>query len=150
MKKQVIIVGIIALVVGIIIGGFLFSDTQPRSILAITQCENCLSTNELAGLIGSVFVQKTPGLVPGIVLETDYTLVIEHPFPDHETHLVFIPKKDIKDLGNLSTEDEAYITDLIYTAAIIIKESKYENYSFWTNGPGWQGVNYIHFHLGVD
>jgi diadenosine tetraphosphate (Ap4A) HIT family hydrolase len=56
-------------------------------------------------LVGSVLVQRAPGLIPGKVLETDYTLVIDHPFPDYDTHLVFIPKKDIKDLGNLSAEE---------------------------------------------
>ena len=150
MKKQVIIAAAAALIIGILFGGFLFSDTQPRSILAITKCDDCLSTNEFAGLVGSVLVHKTPELIPGKVIETEYTLVMEHPFPDHDTHLVFIPKKDIKDLGDLSAEDELYINDLIATAAVIIVENNYENYIFWTNGPGKQGVNYIHFHLGVD
>jgi hypothetical protein len=150
MKKQAIIAAIVAFLIGILLGGFLFSDTQPRSILAITQCEDCLSTNELTGLVGSILVQRAPGLIPGKVLETDYTLVIDHPFPDYDTHLVFIPKKDIKDIGNLSAEDEVYINDLIATASTIITQNNYENYIFWSNGPGRQGVNYLHFHLGAE
>lgn len=150
MKKQIIITALIALMFGILLGGYLFSDTQPRSILSINQCDNCLNPNELIGLVGSVIVQKTPGIIPDKVLETEYTIVIKHPFPSYETQLVFIPKKDIKDLGNLSVVDEAYITDLYSSAAKIISENNYQEYIFWTNGPGWQGVNYLHFHLGVE
>ena len=150
MKKQVIITALVALILGTIFGGYLFSDTQPRSILSINQCDNCLDPNELAGLVGSVIVQKTPGIIIKKVLETEYTIVIKHPFPSYETQLVFIPKKDIKDLGNLSIEDEVYISDLYSSAAKIISENNYQDYIFWTNGPGRQGVNYLHFHLGVE
>ena len=150
MKNQIIFAVIISLIVGILLGGILFSDTQPRSLIAINNCTNCLDPNEFAGLVGSVIVQKTPGIIPERILETEYTIVFKHPLPSYETQYVFVPKKDIKDLGNLSSEDIAYITDLFAAAAKIITENNFQNYRFWTNGPGFQGVNYLHFHLGVE
>lgn len=45
---------------GILVGGVVFTDIEPRSILAARSCENCLNTNEIAGLLGAFAVTKTP------------------------------------------------------------------------------------------
>lgn len=97
MKRFVVYTAIIFLLFGTLLGGFLFSDTQPRSVLSIHKCGNCLSANEFAGLVGSVITLKSPDLIPGKILETDRTIVFKHPFSSYTTHYVLVPKKDINE-----------------------------------------------------
>lgn len=136
---------------GIIIGGFLFADSQPRSFLNITRCkETCLQMNELTGLVGSVGMLKLDGLIPNKVFETDKTLVIEHPFPDSPTHLVIIPKKDIKNIGEIAESDNPYIIDAMAVIRELVREKGLTKYKIVTYGPGLQEVAYLHFHLMSD
>lgn len=138
----------IALVLlGVLIGGYLFSDTRSRSILALHRCENCLHPNEVLGLIASVGIAKTPGLVPSVVLETDKTLAIAHPAPSARRHFVIIPKRDIKNVGEIGAEDEAYLVDSFAVMTELIREYDLSTYRLWSHGPGNQMVAYLHFHL---
>jgi histidine triad (HIT) family protein len=139
---------LVALVVGVVLGGYLFSETQARSFLALNHCEgNCLQPNELVGLVASVVVQKAPGLVPNVTKETARTIVIEHLSPGAKLHYVVIPKKDIKNVGELSEEDREYLIDMFNVSQEIIREKKLVDYQLVTNGPGYQSLTYLHFHL---
>jgi len=142
---------LVALVIGVIIGGYLFSDTRPRSFLAVNNCAGtCLQTNELLGLAASVGVQRFSGLAPSVVKETDKTLVIEHPRPQARLHYLIIPKKDMKNIADFSDADAAYLIDAVKVAGEIIREKNLTNYRLTTNGPGYQGVTYLHFHLTAN
>lgn len=138
------------LTLGILIGAALFSDSRPRSLLMIKANKNRFSANDVAGLLASVIVQKTPGLIPNIILETDKTIIFEHPRPKHRIHYIFVPKKDIKNIGELSDEDEEYIIDIFSAIVSQIHKQQLQNYKVWTNGPGKQDVTYLHFHLGAE
>ena len=143
--------GIITLTGGILIGAYLFSDTQPRSLLNIKECKtNCLSQQEILGLLGSVGVQKFSGSVPFVVKETEETLVISHPFPRSDIHYVIIPKKDIKFVEDISEEDAEYITDAYAVMGVLIREQNLKDYKVITNGPGFQTVEYLHFQLVAE
>lgn len=143
-----LILGGIILGAGIVLGAYLFSDTQPRSILNIEECgAYCLSNEEVLGLAASVGIQKFSGTLPFIEKETDKTLVIKHPFPKSDIHYVIIPKKDIKAVEDVSDEDTPYIIDAYYLMASLIKEQNLRDYKIITNGPGFQTVGYLHFHL---
>jgi len=73
-KKAAIL--LIIFIAGIVVGGYLFRDVQPRSFLKIDACnESCLNSNELLGLIGSVGIQNLPDSMPFVVKETDKTVV---------------------------------------------------------------------------
>ena len=134
--------------IGVFIGGFLFSDTQPRNFLQITNCENnCFSARELAGLVGSVGIQKFPQVMPKVILETERTIVIPHPNPESPVHYLVLPKKDIKNIGEISLEDQDYIMDALAVIRQIVKTEQLTNYQVITNGPGQQKVTYLHFHL---
>lgn len=138
----------IALAGGILIGAYLFSDTQPRSFLNITECKaNCLSRQEALGLLGSVGVQKFSEAFPLVVKETDSTLAIQHPFARADIHYVIIPKKDIKFVEDITEEDAAYIKDAYAVMAALITEQNLKDYKVITNGPGFQTVEYLHFQL---
>lgn len=136
------------LVVGIILGGYLFSDSRPRSFLALNNCSGtCFQANELLGLAASVGIQKFSALAPSVVKETDKTIVIQHPSPQARIHYLVIPKKDIKDIAGVSDADADYLMDAIKVTGEIIREKNLINYRLITNGPGYQGVTYLHFHL---
>lgn len=147
-KLRGIIIPAISLMAGVVIGGYLFADTRPRSLLALNKCENsCLKPNELAGLVASVGIQRFPSFIPYVVMETDKTIVIKHPAPEARIHYVIIPKKDIKNLGEASQEDKEYLLDVFAVISKIVKEQHLEQYRVVTNGPAYQSATYLHFHL---
>ncbi len=151
MKKiKIIFLVLISICLGILIGGYLFSQSQPRSFLALNRCQNCLTHEDLLGLIATVGIQRFPSLIPFLVFETDKTVVIKLPFSRRGIHYVIIPKKDIKNIGEISEADAQYLTDIFFVARWIIEREKLLKYRFYTNGPGSQNVTYLHFHLVAE
>lgn len=151
MKLKISILMLIAFLVGVTLGGYLFSDTRPRSFLALNRCDGtCLQTNELLGLLASVGVQRFSGLAPKVLKETDKTIVIEHPSPTARIHYLVIPKKDIKNIAELSDADNEYLIDAFKVAREIIKEQNLTDYRLIANGPGFQTATYLHFHLTAN
>jgi histidine triad (HIT) family protein len=139
---------LIALLGGVLLGGYLFSDTRPRSFLALHRCEGtCLQANELVGLIASVGLQKFPAFIPNVIKETDKTIVVEHPSPNARIHYLVIPKKDIKNVGEFTDSDRDYLVDVFNVSREIIREKNLGDYQLIANGPGYQSVTYLHFHL---
>jgi histidine triad (HIT) family protein len=136
------------LLIGILLGGYLFSKTQSRSILALHKCEqSCLRPNELAGLVASVGIQRFSSFIPSVVMETDKTIVIEHPAPQARIHYLIIPKKDIKNIAEASEDDKEYLVDVFRVVSYIVKEQHLEQYRVVTNGSSYQTATYLHFHL---
>jgi diadenosine tetraphosphate (Ap4A) HIT family hydrolase len=109
-----------------------------------------LTHEDLLGLLASVQIQKFSGLMPFKVFETDKTVVIKLPFSSHRIHYVIIPKKDIKNIGEISEADAQYLTDAFFVVRWIIEQEKLSKYRFYTNGPGSQDVTYLHFHLVTE
>jgi scavenger mRNA decapping enzyme DcpS-like protein len=145
-KLRSFIASLLILSLGILIGGYLFSRSQPRSFLAINRCQKCLSPRDLAGLLASVGIQRFSALIP-VIFETDRTVVIKNPFPEGRIDYVIIPKKDIKNVGELSEEESSYLIDAYAVIAYLIMQQKLDRYYVLTNGPGLQKVTYLHFHL---
>jgi diadenosine tetraphosphate (Ap4A) HIT family hydrolase len=137
---------VILLVLGIVLGGYLFADTQPRSFLAIGRCQgSCGNPQDLLGLVGSVLMQRAPGVLPLVVAETDRTIAIA--VPGASVHYVVIPKRDIRDAGDLAAGDEAYLVDAYAVIGRLVRERGLKDYAVLTNGPARQDVNYLHFHV---
>lgn len=147
--RVLLVLGILCgLVSGIIIGGYLFADTQPRSIIALHRCaDRCYKPNEIAGLLLSVGLQKLniTGLKP--VFESDKLLVVNHPEANTPFHEVIIPKKDIRDIADVSSDDAEYVMEVFGYISQRVKEKKLVRYKVVTNGPGYQNLAYLHFHL---
>ena len=138
----------VVLIAGIIIGGYLFSGVQPRSFINLQRCEDkCLTSREFLGLLGSVGIQKFGKVLPLVIKETDKTIVIRHPFPQSKIHYVIIPKIDIKDMSDIKEGSEPYVIDAFAVMSQIIREDNLTKYRVITNGPGYQSVAYLHFHL---
>lgn len=135
---------------GLAAGRLLFSDSRPREPLKFHVTARGWDANQIAGLFASVVVRKAPSLIPKVILETDKTLVFEHPRPKFKTHYLFVPKKDIRNIGDLNIEDKDYLCDLFATLTTVIQSRHLTDYRLWTNGPGKQDVAYLHFHLGAD
>ena len=77
------------------VDGFLFRDSKPRPLLSIYECSNCLYPDEVTGLFASVVIQKKPGVIPNVLLETNKMVVFKPPRHKHRIHYMFVPKKDI-------------------------------------------------------
>jgi len=150
-RLKLVLIILAALAVGVFIGGYLFSNTRPRSFLALNNCDGkCFQANELLGLITSVGLQKFSALTPKVIKETDKTIALEHPNPEAPNHYLIIPKRDMKDIADFSDDDREYMIDALKVAGEIIREKKLVNYRLTTNGPGYQTVTYLHFHLTAN
>jgi len=149
-RSGIILMVLLSICLGILIGGYLFSRSQPRSFLSINRCQNCLSHEDLLGLVASIGIQKFPKFVPSVIVETDKTVVIKHPHSLQRIHYLIVPKKDIKNIGEISESDVPYLIDAYFVARSIIEKEGLLNYRLSTNGPGFQDVTYLHFHLVAD
>lgn len=145
-----LIIVIIIFFIGFFSGGIIYRNVEPGTPLKIKHSKHILKSSEISGLIASVILQKVPDLVPKVVFETEKTIVVEHPLPEANIHLLFLPKKDIKDVGDFTEEDKEHIIDLYATIIEVIKMKKIKKYKLMSNGPGRQHLAYLHFHLIAD
>ena len=53
----------------------------------------------------------------------------------------------MKNMGDLSDSDAEYLVDVFKVMSEIIREKNLVDYQVITNGPGYQSVSYLHFHL---
>ncbi len=141
-------IGTIVFACGVVAGGYLFSDTQVRSALALHRCESrCYKPSELAGLVASLGIQRFPALIPLVVRETDRCIAIRHPTDKAGPHFVAFPKRDIRNLTSLTADDEPYVMDCFAVLRSIVDEQRMGRYRVYTNGPDTQKITYLHFHL---
>jgi histidine triad (HIT) family protein len=146
-KLRLLLTKIVILSLGIMIGAYLFSQSQPRSFLKLSECQHCMRTSEIIGLLASVGIQRFPGMIPSVIFETDKSIAICISGSRERFHYVIFPKKDIKSIGDITKDDIPYITDAYLVAKQLIEEKHLYKYRLTTNGPGYQEVNYLHLHL---
>jgi diadenosine tetraphosphate (Ap4A) HIT family hydrolase len=60
---------------------------------------------------------------------------------------VFFPKRDIRDITDLTADDGAYVMDCFALIRSIVHDQDLSDYRVYTNGPGQQEISYLHFHL---
>ena len=139
---------ILTLLVGVVVCGYMFSKTIERSFLAVHNCEGvCLELKNFAGLLGSVGIQHTPGLLPLLVGQTTQCVAVRHPKPEGRFHLVFLPKRDVRNVLELKDEDVPFFTGCLALARELVSAAGVKNYRLVTNGPALQHVTYFHFHV---
>jgi diadenosine tetraphosphate (Ap4A) HIT family hydrolase len=129
------------------LGGYLFSDSKPRSFLSLSNCDSCYRPNDLAGLLASAGIQRAGVALPFVVKETERCLAIKHPFRKMRFHFVVFPKKDIKSIADISVDDQQHVLDCLAVIRALVSENGLQSYRVETNGPGLQHVTYLHFHL---
>lgn len=142
------IIGFATFAAGAIVGGYLFSDSQPRSFLAVHRCQGrCFKPNELAGLLASAGVLKLGAVLPGVVLETDYSVAVTSPVKQAPVHYLVIPKRDLRDASDLTAADREYLADAFAVIGELVRRGKLSRWQVFTNGPGIQHLTYLHWHL---
>ncbi len=92
-------------------------------------------------------MKNAPGLIPLKTYETDKSLVLSLPDPHYKHHFVVIPKKDIRNPADITAEDTPYLLDVFAVIGHLVNDNKLTKYKVITNGPGYQTVTYLHFHL---
>lgn len=101
-------------------------------------------------IVGIAFGTPLSKLLPvKRIKETDKVLAFWHPKPFWQQHILLVPKKPIKSITSLKTEDYPYIEEIYKTAKEIVEELGWNKteYTILTNGGNRQEVNQIHFHL---
>jgi hypothetical protein len=147
MKRASVLIGGLAFVGGALLGGFLFANSQPRAFLQVGDCKaSCYSQKELAGLLTSAGITRAAPLLKPI-RETDKCVAITHPRPEGRVHVVLFPKRDIKDIADITPADEPYVMDCLQVIRALVREQGLHDYRVLTNGPGLQQITYLHFHL---
>ena len=148
MRMNPIVVSAVLFVIGVALGGYLFSKSLPRSFLPTESCgDHCYPVEEIAGLVTSAVVLRAPYLVPGVVLESKTCLSVRYPRSEGRIHYVLFPKHDVKNIATLTSEDLPYVAGCFAMIRELVEKDKLDTYSVSTNGPGKQDIAYLHFHL---
>ena len=138
----------LTLLLGVLIGGFLFSKSIERSFLAVQSCdEECLQLKDIAGLLGSLGIQHAPTLLPFFEAQSEECVAVRHPKPEGRFHLIFLPKRDVRNVLELTTEDIPFLVGCLALAREQVANAGIRNYRVVTNGPELQHVTYFHFHV---
>lgn len=62
-------------------------------------------------------------------------------------HFVLFPKRDSKNILELTLEDQPFVIACFALARELVREGNVHNWRLVTNGPALQHVTYLHFHL---
>ena len=84
-----------------------------------------------------------------IVYEDEICLAFNDISPQAPTHILVIPKREIKSVAALSDEDQSLIGHLMLVIRNLAKEKGLSGYRVITNCgvEGGQSVDHLHFHL---
>jgi len=135
-------------VAGLVVGGYLFSKSLPRSFLATSACDvQCTHVKDLAGLLASAGIQHTPDLVPFLENKSPTCLAVRHPKPEGRYHMVYLPRRDVRNIMELTPEDIPYLSGCLALAREDVLRAGVRDYRLISNGPSLQHVTYMHFHV---
>lgn len=135
-------------VTGVLAGGFAFSGSIPRSFLAVHDCgQRCLEPRDLLGLLASAGIRHTPGLLPLKVAESEKCVGIQHWAPEGRYHVAYFPKRDVRNIMELTNADAPFLLDCLALARTHVATAGFQNYRFVSNGPALQHATYFHFHV---
>ncbi len=95
----------------------------------------------------SAGIQRLPAVLPGVERESNECLAIRHPQPEGRVHFVLFPKRDARNILELTPEDQPFVMGCFALARELARESIVLNWRLVTNGPALQHVTYLHFHL---
>lgn len=133
---------------GLAAGGYLFQQSLPRSFLAVHTCDSqCYRPSDLAGLMASIGIQHAPGALPFFVGESDTCVSVRHPRPEGRYHMVYLPKRDLRNILEATDQDIPFLAGCLALAREDALKAEVNNYRLVTNGPALQHVTYMHFHV---
>lgn len=149
-KLKLIIVVVLFFAVGVLLGAAAIHRPITNTQLELPPARKPWNPKDIMGIIGSLGIRTFAGhleKLPFVVLETDKIFALKIPTDKRMVHYVLVPKKDILDIGRISADDEPYLMDIFLTARELVEKKGLYKYRFYTNGPGFQTVGYLHFHL---
>jgi hypothetical protein len=139
---------LVVFLAGLAAGGYLFSKSLPRSFLAASACDDqCLRVKDLAGLLASAGIQHAPELMPFVESKSSSCVGVRHPKPEGRYHMVYLPRRDVRNIMELTPEDVPYLTGCLALAREDIVRAGIRDYRLVSNGPALQQVTYMHFHV---
>jgi len=97
-----------------------------------------------------LFCKIAAGELPANVVHEDEHIIAFHDIdPKADTHVLVIPKKHIVNLDDLTANDEAVMSHLMFSIPKIAKDLGLEGYRTITNtgSLGGQVVFHMHFHI---
>lgn len=97
-----------------------------------------------------LFCKIAAGELPANVVHEDEHIIAFHDIdPKADTHVLVIPKKHIVNLDDLTADDEAVMSHLMFSIPKIAKDLGLEGYRTITNtgSLGGQVVFHMHFHI---
>lgn len=151
MRIKLFIAALALFTAGTVCGGYLFSRSEPRSFLAFGNCQDrCFKASELAGLVTSAALLRVPVAIPKVVMESDTCLAVRHPRPQGRVHYVLFPKHDTRNITTLTPDDVPYVLGCFAMARELVARDRLQAYRMHTNGPAFQEIAYLHFHLVAD
>ena len=149
-KFRAAVVLSVTFLVGLLLGAALIHRPIPNAPVELPPARRPWNPRDVLGLVGSLGIRAMAGhldAIPGVVMETDRTFAIEIPDRWGRIHFVLVPKKDIRDIGQVTPEDQAYLTDAFLMASRLAKKEGLRSYRLYTNDRTLQSVAYLHFHL---
>jgi len=152
MKGRIFIAAaiLLAFAIGSLFGAASIHRPIPHAPLELPPVRNPWNLTDALGLIGSIGIRDLAGhleAIPSVVAETDRTFALTVPDPRYKVHYVLVPKKDIRDAGQISAEDQPYLTDIFLMARHLAEKDSLTSFRLYTNAGGLQTVGYLHFHL---
>jgi len=83
------------------------------------------------------------------LLETPTLLAFYHPKPAYPVHILIVPKKGIRSMIHLTSEDSMLLVEVFQAVRRLVEELKLEKqgYRLIANGGSYQEVPQLHFHL---
>jgi histidine triad (HIT) family protein len=150
--RRAALAGCIALAfgAGFLLGAAAIHRPIPGAPVELPPARQPWSPKDVMGLIGSAGIRTLSGnleQLPLVVVETDTTFALALPAARNKLHYVLVPKKDIRDISGVSSDDQRYLADLFVTARHLVEKEGLDDYRIYTNGRGRQSVGYLHFHL---
>jgi diadenosine tetraphosphate (Ap4A) HIT family hydrolase len=137
-------------VIGFLLGAAAIHRPIPKAPLELPPARKPWSPGDVLGLIGSIGIRTLAGhleSIPSVVAETDRTFALSIPDRRYLVHYVIVPKKDIRDAGQISAEDQPYLTDVFLMARHLAEKDSLKTYRLYTNVGDLQTVGYLHLHL---
>lgn len=115
------------------------------------RCFKGVRVNDEERVMSTIFGKIIKGEIPAeIVFENDHVMAIKDIAPVAPVHLLIMPKKEIRGLQDLSSEDLFLIQECVKTAQQLAEEYGIEEgYRLLTNNGSQAGqtVFHLHFHL---
>ena len=141
---------LLTFLIGFLLGAAAIHRPIPHAPVELPPARDPWKPEDVLGLIGSLGIRTLAGhleSIPSVVVETDRTFALALPARGNRAHYVLVPKKDIRDIGQVSAEDQAYLTDVFLTARQLAEKEGLKGYRLYTNAGSLQTVAYLHFHM---